>query len=187
MLFAVHIIVFMKRELFIHFAFWFSFFVLVTLVNRLFSLSYWQFWVGGLIGLILPDLDHFLYAFFISPQDLSSQRIGYLLQNKQVWRSVELLYETRNERRGLIFHSILFQGIFFALTFWMLSSSGSLLGQGLVLSFALHLSIDQLIDLTELQSLENWFKNLPFKLDFEKSKYFWMGGMIVVLLMGFLM
>jgi hypothetical protein len=176
----------MKRELFIHFSFWFSFFVVVTLFNKLFSLSYWPFWLGGLIGLVLPDLDHFLYAYFIHPQDLSSQRVNHLLQNSQVKRSVELLYETRNERRGLIFHTVLFQAIFFILTFWMLSSSGSMLGKGLVLSFALHLAVDQLIDLTETQSMENWFKNLPFNMDYAQSKNFWIATTTITILLGIL-
>lgn len=176
----------MKRELFIHFSFWFSFFVLITLFNKFFNLMYWPFWLGGLVGVFLPDIDHLIYAYLTKPQDLSSQRIDYQLQNKNLKRTIELLYETRSERRDLIFHSIFFQVIFFVLTFWMVSSSGSLFGQGLVLSFALHLSIDQLIDLKESGNLENWFANLPFKMDAEKSKYYWMATTILTLLMGLL-
>ncbi len=145
------------------------------------------FVLGGLIGIVLPDIDHLIYAYFIHPQDLSSQRIDYLVKNKDFKRSVELLYETRSERRGLIFHSIFFQIIFFIVLFWILSSSGSLLGRGLALSFALHLSVDQLIDLTELKSLENWFTNLPFKLDIKQSKNYLMASSAVLLLMGFVM
>lgn len=177
----------MKKELFIHFAFWFSFFVLVILLKRYFNWSVLLFVLGGLIGIVLPDIDHLIYAYFIHPQDLSSQRIDYLVKNKDFKRSVELLYETRSERRGLIFHSIFFQIIFFIVLFWILSSSGSLLGRGLALSFALHLSVDQLIDLTELKSLENWFTNLPFKLDIKQSKNYLMASSAVLLLMGFVM
>ena len=102
----------MRRELFIHFSFWLSFFVLITLVKQLFNLSYWPFWVGGVVGLFLPDIDHLVYVFFLQPQELTSQRVNFLLDKREVKRTLELLYETRSERTGLIFHTILFQLIF---------------------------------------------------------------------------
>lgn len=177
----------MKRELFIHFSFWFSFFVFITLIQGYFNLSYWPFWLGGLLGVILPDIDHIIYAYFIKPQDLSSQRIGYLIDKKDLRRFVELLYETRNERRGLIFHSVFFQIIFWILTFWMVSSSGSFFGKGLVLSFALHLSIDQIMDLTDLKTFDNWIKNYPLFSDISKAKIYWLIMVILLCLFGFLM
>jgi hypothetical protein len=177
----------MKRELFIHFSFWFAFFVFIAVFKQYFALVYWQFWLGGLLGVILPDIDHIIYVYFIKPTDLTSQRVNYLVNKKELLRSVELLYETRNERKGLIFHTIFFQLIFFILTFWMLSSSGSYFGRGLVLSFILHLSVDQLIDLTELKNLENWFTYLPFKLDFNQCKKYWIASTAVIVLLGVLM
>jgi hypothetical protein len=177
----------MRRELFIHLSFWFSFFVLLSLVKHFLSLNYWPFWLGGLVGVILPDLDHLIYVYFIKPTDLSSQRVNYLVNKKQIWRSVQLLYETRSERRGLVFHTIFFQIIFLVLTFWIMSSSSSLFGRGLVLSFALHISIDQLVDLVDMKHLGNWLKFFPVELDPGKSKIFWSIGMFLVLIMGFLM
>ncbi len=145
------------------------------------------FWLGGLIGVVLPDIDHLLHMYLVSPQDPSSMQLESLVKDKKLWRGVEFLYETRGERKELIFHSIFFQAIFFVLTFWVLSSSSSFLGHGLVLSFALHLAVDQLIDLNETKSLENWFKYLPFKLDYDQSKNYWIATTAVTLLMGFLM
>lgn len=177
----------MKRELFLHFAFWFAFFVFITLIQRFFSLSYWQFWVGGILGVVLPDIDHLIYAYFIKPQDLTSQRINHLVDNGVIVRSLELLYETRNERKGLIFHSVFFQIIFWILTFWMMSSSGSLFGKGLALSFALHLSIDQIMDITELKSFDNWIKNTPFFLDLSKAKVYWLIMFLLLVVFGVFM
>jgi hypothetical protein len=177
----------MKRELFIHFSFWFFFFVVIAVINKYFALPYWSFWLGGLVGIVLPDVDHLIYVYFIKPTDLTSQRISYLLNKKALLRSVELVYEAKEERKGLIFHTIFFQLIFFVLTFWMLSSSGSYFGKGLVLSFILHLSIDQLKDLNDSKSLENWFTNLPFKLDLAQSKNYWKISTAVILLMGIFM
>ena len=177
----------MRRELFIHFAFWFSFFVLISLVKHFLNISYWPFWLGGAIGVLMPDLDHLIYVVFTGPQELTSQRVGFLWNRREIKRLVELLYETRSERRGLIFHTIFFQAIFLILTFWLMSSSASLFGKGLVLSFALHLSIDQLVDITEMKSLSNWTKFLPISLDLRKSEFCCSAGVLLVAVMGLLM
>ena len=177
----------MRRELFIHFSFWFSFFVLISIVRHFLNLNFWPFWLGGLIGVLMPDLDHLIYVFFLGPQELTSQRVSFLWGRKEYVRLIELLYETRSERRGLIFHTIFFQAIFLILTFWIMSSSGSLFGKGLVLSFALHLSIDQLVDIFDMRSLSNWTKFLPIDLDFDKSRICWTVGILLVASMGLLM
>lgn len=135
----------------------------------------------------MPDLDHIIYVFFTGPQELTSQRVGFLWGRKQYKRIIELLYETRSERRGLIFHTIFFQVIFLILTFWIMSSSASLFGKGLVLSFALHLSIDQIADIAEMKSLDNWTKFLPIALDAAKSKIYWTIGTLLVVAIGFFM
>lgn len=177
----------MRKELFLHFAYWFSFFVFITLARHYFNLGYWPFWLGGITGIFLPDIDHVIYIYFVKPQELTSQRVNYLLDRHNLRRSVELLYETRTERHSLIFHSIFFQLIFLILTFWMMSSSGSLFGRGLVLSFALHLSVDQIVDLTELGSFDNWFTNLPVRLDLKQSQIYWLISLLIVLIFGFLL
>jgi len=135
----------------------------------------------------MPELDHLIYIFFMSPQELTSQRVGFLWNRKEYKRLIELLYETRSERKGLIFHTIFFQAVFLILTFWIMSSSASLFGKGLVLSFALHLSVDQLVDLVEIKSLDNWTKFLPITLDLRRSEIYWSAGVFLVCIMGFLM
>jgi hypothetical protein len=177
----------MRRELFLHFAFWFSFFLFVAIVRQYFSLGSWSFWLGGLVGIFLPDLDHIIYVYFVQPQELTSLRVNHLVGKKDLRRGVELLYETRGERRGLIFHTVFFQLIFLVLTFWMMSSSGSLFGKGLVLSFALHLSIDQIVDLTEVGNFDNWLRYSPIQLDFKRAKNYWLITLILLCIMGFLM
>ncbi len=177
----------MKRELFIHFSFWFFLFVFVAIAKHYLALDFWPFWVGGLIGVILPDIDHLIYVYFVKPTDLTSQRVNYLLNKKQLSRSIDLLYETRDERKGLVFHTIFFQLIFFTLTFWMFSSSNSLFGRGMTLSFLFHMSVDQLIDLNDIGSLDNWFTNLPFRFDLKQSRTYWIISTALVLLLGFVM
>ena len=98
-------------------SYWFSFFILITLLKKYFNLSYWPLWLGGMIGTFLPDIDHVIYVMFLKPVELTSQRVNYLVQRQELKRAVELLYDTRSERVGLIFHTVLFQLIFLVLTF----------------------------------------------------------------------
>lgn len=131
----------MKKDLINNFIYFFSFFLLVTLFNKLFSFSYWPFYVGGLIGLFMPNLDHLLYVFVFKPLELTSQRVKLLISEKRYKEAINLLYDTKDERKDLIFHSTNFQLIFAVLTFWVISSSGNLFGRGLVLGFFLSLVI----------------------------------------------
>lgn len=176
----------MRREIFLHFAFWFSFFVFVTLFKRYFNLGYWPFWVGGVVGTILPDIDHLLYL-YLRPQELTAQRVGFLIDKQEIKRVFTLLYETRSERKNLIFHTAYFQLIFLILTFWILTSSGSFFGRGLVLAFSLHLLIDQIVDITETGSFDNWLKYSPWYLDLRKAKIFWFAMVLLLCLFGFLL
>jgi hypothetical protein len=139
------------------------------------------------VGTFLPDIDHLVYVFFLSPQELTSQRVNFLLERREVKRTVELLYETRNERKNLVFHSIVFQLIFLALTFFIMTSSTSIFAKGLVLSFALHLSVDQMIDLVEIKNLDNWKRYLPIDLNLRQSQIFASVGTVLVLIMGLAM
>lgn len=173
----------MKREVFLHFSFWFSFFVFITLIRHYFNLSYWPFWVGGIIGTVLPDIDHILYL-YLRPQELTTQRLGFLIDRGEVKRVLTLLYETRGERKNLIFHTAFFQLIFLVLTFWVLTSSGSILGKGLVLAFSLHLLVDQIVDLTEMGSFDNWLKYSPFYLGLREGRIFWTVLTAVTILFG---
>ncbi|EKE05764.1 MAG: hypothetical protein ACD_19C00182G0092 [uncultured bacterium] len=130
----------MRKEIINHLLFWFGYFLFLTFVNSLYAFSYWPLYVGGIVGLfIMPNLDHLLYVFVFRPQELTSQRILSLIKNRQYRESLSLMYDTRNERTDLIFHTILFQFIFTILTFWVVSSSGNLFARGLVLSYFLSL------------------------------------------------
>lgn len=174
----------MRRELFIHFSFLLSFFIFIAIIKHYLALPYWAFWLGGVVGTLLPDIDHIIYFYFVSPSDLTSQRFNFLLQRKEIGRMFELLYETRSERKGLIFHTIFFQAIFVVLTFLMLTSSGSIFGKGLVLAFYLHLTIDQIIDLVELGNFDNWLKYSPINLDYRGAKIYWTISLVVLLIFG---
>lgn len=168
----------MKREVSNHLIFFFSFFVLVVLLRQYFTWIYLLFALGGLVGTFLPDIDHILYVLVFKPVELTSQRVAYYLKAKQYKEGLKLLYDTRLERKDLIFHNFRFLLIFGILTFWVVSSSGSLFGRGLVLGFWLHLSVDYL-----KQYLAGEF---VISQDKKQSLYFTIGMFLLLFIFGFL-
>jgi hypothetical protein len=182
----------MKKELLIHVISWLFLFAFITLVRRLFNLTYWPFYLGGLVGTILPDIDHLIYIYILNPHELTSQRVNQLVNNGKLRRMLDLLAETRSERSNLIFHTAFFQIVFIILMFLVVTSSGSLFAKGLVLAFALHLSVDQVVDLFETGNLQNWFKSLKafpvlerISSIKEQSTLYWLVGLLVILYFGF--
>jgi len=176
----------MKREISVHLVLLFLFLAIVAIFRHFFNLDSWPFWIGTIIGNFLPDLDHIIYLLFLEPQDLTAQRTDFLVNKREFRRAIELLYETRAERKNLIFHTILFQIIMIILTFWMMSSSASVFGKGLSLAFLIHLCVDQLVDLFDTKSLSSWFNFLPFKFEFNQSKLYLILVFIAVCIIGFL-
>src|SRR3972149_4552515 len=73
----------------------------VTIFKRWLDFSVWPLWVGGALGMILPDLDHFLYI-YLNPQELTSQRTIYMAEKVKVMEIFKLLAETRSERKTFI-------------------------------------------------------------------------------------
>ncbi|OGM15710.1 hypothetical protein A2V56_05595 [Candidatus Woesebacteria bacterium RBG_19FT_COMBO_42_9] len=156
--------------------------VLVTLLKGWLDLSVWPLWVGGIVGTILPDIDHLLYI-YLNPQELTSQRTVYMAGQGKVLETLKFLAETRSERKNLIFHTFLFQAIFLILAVFVLTSSGSLFGRGLVLAFYLHLLVDAYIDWKETGGMENWLKNSPIAIPQDKiAAYF----IVNIILLAFL-
>ncbi len=166
----------MTKEVLIHFSLLIVLFALLTLFRGLIPNSLetlflvLPLWIGGVMGTLLPDIDHLIYVRFLKPQELTSQRVEHLAVNKDLKGAVTLLSATSSERTQLIFHTAFFQIIFVVLTFLVVTSSASFLGRGLVLGFSLHLIVDQLTDMRKLGSITGWFKNLPISLNLNQQK-----------------
>jgi hypothetical protein len=177
----------MKKEIFIHFPFLISFLILITVLKGWLSLTYWPFWVGGVLGMVFPYLDHILYVFLLRPYELTSQRVINLVQRKDIKNALKLLVDTKEERRDLIIHTLYFEIIFAILTFFVVTSSNSLLGRGLVLGFFLHLIIDQFKDMQNVGNLDRWFKGFNVSLDKKTGLYFILGGIVLFIVFAFVL
>ena len=105
--------------------------LLVVLIRR--NLGDVWLGIGWIIGYFLSDFDHLYYIYVTNPHELTSQR----LIQKFSWT---LFQESKSERTNLILHNptVLFiLGIF---GLWTVTSSGSLLAIGAILSLNLCLS-----------------------------------------------
>lgn len=173
----------MKKEVLIHFLFAFALLVFTALMKDWINWAFIPFFLGGILGTLLPDLDHLIYIYLLRPYEMTSQRVNWLIKEKNYQKAFEIVAETRYERSTQIFHTVQFQLIFLVLSFLVVTSSGSYFGTGIVLAFFLHLLVDQLVDFFEIGSLDIWFRKLPFKLDQEKSLFYWL---ILLLMLFFL-
>jgi len=176
----------MKKDLITHFIYMLAFLILVALYKQWISIEYLPLLFGGIIGTFLPDVDHLIYVYFLRPNESMSKQVSSLVENKNFVKSWDMLANTRAERKNLIIHSAHFQLIFLVFAFLVITSSGSLLGRGLVLAFSLHLLIDQIIDYMETKNLDHWFTKIPMILSAEQKRWYLVGNIIVLLLLGFL-
>jgi len=162
----------MKREMLLHYGVLFLFLALTFLIKGWFNLGVWPLVLGGIVGTILPDVDHLIYVYLLRPQDLTSQRVAYLNEERNFTKAVEILADTRYERSMTIFHSAIFQIIILVLTIFVTTSSTSLFAIGIVTAFSLHLLVDQVIDIRKVGSIQSWFRNMNFVFDKKKSMYY---------------
>lgn len=178
----------MKKELVIHFLFAISFGIFISLIRGWIGLAYWPFWLGIIFGTLLPNVDYFVYAFFLRPQEFMSQKTAFLVKERNFRKTFDYLAATaRGGGAKLIFHTAYFQVIFMILTFWVVTSSGSLFGIGLVTAFFLHLIVDQMVDLSEKGSIEDWFKDIPVEVDKEKTIIYFVAMTVLLLVFSFLL
>ena len=139
--------------------------------------------IGGIVGTFLPDLDHIVYALFLKPNELTSQRVRKSLATWRLREACTLLFRTTSERSGLIFHTVFFQLLFVVFSFFVVTSSGSLLGRGIVLGFLLSIFIDQLLDSMSQRDHSHWLKNMPVSISRSQFQwYLWLQALLILLL-----
>jgi len=176
----------MKKDLITHFIYMLAFIILVALYRQWIALEYLPLLFGGIIGTLLPDVDHLIYVYLLRPNESVSKQVSSMVEKRDVIKSWDVLANTRTERKYLIIHSAHFQLIFLAFAFFVITSSGSMLGRGLVLAFSLHILIDQIIDYMETKKLDHWFTKIPIALSDKQKKWYLIGNIVALLILGFL-
>lgn len=140
--------------------------VVVSLVRWRWQWDLVELWLGGAIGTFFLEIDHVLYLFAYPDEPVSFRAREYFRQNK-LKEVFFLLFNTAGERVRLTFHSAFFQVIFWVTCLFVLTSTGSLFGAGLVLAAGLRLLVWELACLLsgreeELRSKLFWhFREKP--------------------------
>lgn len=134
----------LKKELKSHLLITLAWLGLITLVRWSWHWNLILLWLGGLVGALLLDIDHLLYTLWIYPHELTSMRVRHLIDQRRFKDALILLADTHEERLKFSFHTALFQPILYIVCFFVLTSTGSLFGAGLVMAMALHLLKDEI-------------------------------------------
>lgn len=149
----------------------------VVVVNKIFNVSSIYVVIGGLLGLFILNIDQLIYIFFIHQNDLSSQRAMLLIKDRKLIDFIRYVFDTRYERKNLVFHSSYFPIIFFSLTFWIVTSTSSQFVKGLALGAC--------IDLTFY--LFDWYKNKSEVITIDNSvKIYLMVNVLLLFIFSFL-
>ncbi len=146
--------------------------ILLTLTKRWFNFSFALVWLGVIAGYYLPFIDHLFYAYILRPNSEVSANIRNLVSIRKVRQLVSYVNETRDLREKLIIHTAYFQMVFLLLTFFILSSSSSLFGRGLVYGFSLKLFLEQVISYVNTKNIGKWFTEMQVSMDAHKSKVY---------------
>ena len=105
----------LRKEITSHFGLTLVWLLIISVLHLGWRLNLVWFWLGGLAGTFLPDLERFLYRepFLLNPQKSP-------------------------------FRNVLFQAILFVCGFYVITSSASFLGKGLVMAISLRLLKDEI-------------------------------------------
>ncbi len=174
----------MKKVFATHLVFTIAFFILFTVFRDWLNLAFAPFWWGALLGMILPFSDYLIYIYLLNPKESLSLEAASLLSQRKILKAGDKFISSFSDRKGLLIHNASFQALFLVFAVWMVTS-GNLLGMGLVLAFMLHLILEEVMDLIELGTIDNWFTGFPVNLDKQQKIWFLAGNVIVLLFLGF--
>ena len=156
--------------------------ILLTIIKRWFDYSYAFLWLGAIFGFYLPFVDHLFYAYIVRPDLEVSGNIKALMRPKTIGRLISFVNETKDQRERLIIHTAYFQVVFLLLTLYVLTSSGNLLGRGLVYGFSFSLFVEELILFRKTGELKSWFSQIPILLDHHETKVYIYANVLVLLI-----
>jgi hypothetical protein len=101
-----------------------------------------QFVIGVGLGFLLFLLDRFLHVFFIQPESEFSQLVRGHWQQRKIKKIFHTFLTGRDQQNELITRSIFFLIVYVGLALYVMTSTGSVLGMGMILGIGLHFCLD---------------------------------------------
>ena len=120
-----------------------------------------EMWIGWFLGVgiaaVILLLDRLLYAWWLKPYEQLSIQIQYWIKKRDLGAVWKLLYDRGNEQTTLILHSVGFAVLWPLLTIYVLTSTGSVIAAGIMMSLGLNLAEAIMHDWGKPQQLARWF------------------------------
>jgi len=167
--------------------------IVLTFLKKWFSYSYVFLWIAVLLGYYLPIIDHLFYAFVLRPNAEVSKNIRILvspkmfISRKRMRNLVDYINATIDQREKLIIHTAYFQVIFSVLTFYVLSSSGGVIGRGLVYGFSLRLLVEQVVEFLKFGNIGKWFSDMRISLGTHQTKVYLLANGLIFLIFSLML
>lgn len=134
-------------------------FILGKFINEGLGLFYrWQYLLtllGAFLGMYVGVVDRLVYAYMTQPTDPFSLQLKNLVTQHRYLEMIKVAHEDRQNFRKLSTNNILFIGVWVVLALFVLTSSLSYFGQGLVMGIGLVLFRDMIRDLSSLETLKH--------------------------------
>lgn len=149
-------------------------FGLVILIFRLrIDFGIITFLMGALLGPLILELDYFCQVFLVQPDLPVAQEAKSLMKTKKYQEMFWIVLSRKNEIKELTFHTIFFQAIFTFFSIFVVTSTNSMLGKGIVLSLLLTLLTKQYYEIRQAGSLSKlWFERINFNLSVKGQKIY---------------
>lgn len=100
--------------------------------------------LGINLGIFILDIDHFIFWFFLKPNNEESRLVKLALQNKEFKSIIKITQKSHKTHYDLIFHHYFFQVILTLFSLFIFTSTQNTFVSALVLSLNLHLIIDEI-------------------------------------------
>lgn len=130
----------------------FSYAVIVTIAGSNLRVEFLLFWLGLAAGTFILYFEPFISAYLSSPSTLLSQEARQILKAGK-FKGIFSFALNHQQQEQPILHSALFQVALTVLGFYVVTSTMSLFGSGLVLGMALHLIGEEIAARTDWQRL----------------------------------
>jgi len=133
-----------------------------------------ELFLGFIVGNTIIETDHFIHWYYLDPNNQESKIARQLIKNKQIKSLLKLMAETAQFHTSLIFHHVIFQLVFLVITFFVFTSTSSIIGKSTVFFLNINLLIKQLFQLFQNPSyLQKWlFARLDKQLPKSKLAYY---------------
>ena len=141
------------REFVSHLGVTVVYWLIVSLFTRSFSLN---FWLGGIVGMPILDIDHLLYL-FINSEEKSCKKFFRIWREKKYQKAIFYLVSLhKNDNKKKLLHNGFFGMVWAVLCLLVLIMNKGLFQMGLMLSVYLHLLKDITEDLGDMEHLKAW-------------------------------